>query len=109
MPTGAPSHGAATAAATAGWPRAASHAETSTARRLRPADPRAPPLPALTATTPAGDPASRPTSQPRTGPTAPRPPAPHRQHRGAAGRVAAAYWRPDAAATRPRWPPRAHR
>src|SRR6202040_2514580 len=99
----------ATAARTVGWPRAASRGETSAAPRLRRADPRAPPPGPPTSMTTVGGPASRPTDQPRTGPAAPRPPAPPRQHRWRAGRVAAAYWRPDVAAARDRWPPHGRR
>jgi hypothetical protein len=97
-PIGAPSRAAATPATTVGWPRAASRAETSTAHRLRRADPRAPPPRPPPSTTPAGVPASRPTNQPRTDPAAPRPPAPPRQHRWRGDLVAAAYPRPAVAA-----------
>src|SRR4029078_4142525 len=102
-PTGAPWRAAATAATTAGWPHATSRAETSTAHHLPPADPRAPPPRATPSTTPAAGPASRPTDQPKTGPAAPRPPAPPRRHRRRGGRVAAAYRRPTGAAARDRW------
>src|SRR5258705_12768430 len=105
MPIGAPWRAAATAATNVGWSRVASRAETSAAHRLRRADPRAPPPGQPTSMTPAGVPASRPADQPRTGPAAPRPPAPLLRHRRRAGRVAAAYLRPDVAAARVRWPP----
>src|SRR6202007_3210789 len=109
MPTGAPSPGAATAAWIVGWPRATSRAETSTAHRLRRADPRAPPPRQPTSTTPAGVPASRPKDPPRTGRAATRPTAPPRPHRRRAGLGVAAYLRPDVAAAPVRRPPHARR
>src|SRR5271155_5622131 len=109
MLLGVPSRVAATAARTAGWPRATNRAETSAAHRLRPADPRAPPPRPPRATTPAGVPASWPADPPRTGPAAPRPPAPPRQHRWTSGPTSAAYSRLDVAAARVRWPPRDRR
>src|SRR6185436_11336013 len=98
MPIGARWREAATAATTVGWPRAAGRAETSTAHRRRPADPRAPPPRAPPSTTKAGVPASRPADPPRTGPATPQLPAPPRRHRWRGGRVAAAYLRPTGAA-----------
>src|SRR5271170_3407247 len=109
MLLGVPSRAAAIATVTAGWPRATSRAETSAAHRLRRADPRASPHRPPTSTTPAGGPASWPAEQPRTGPAAPRPPAPPRQHRWTGGPTAAAYLRLDVAAACVRWPPRDRR
>src|SRR6201999_862116 len=100
----APLRAAATPLRIVGWPRATSRAETSTAHRLRRADPRPPPPRPPTSTTPAGVPASRPPDPPKTGPAAPQPPAPPPRHRARAGLVAAAYPRPAGAATRVRWP-----
>src|SRR5262249_52888754 len=58
-----------------------------------------------TSTTPAGGPASRSAIQPKPGPAAPRLPAPPRTHRQTRDRVAAACWRPAAAAAPLRPPP----
>src|SRR6201999_273681 len=105
----APLRAAATPLRIVGLPRAISRAETSTAHRLRRANPRPPPLGPQTSTTPADVPASRPKDPPRTGPEAPRPPAPPPRHRWRVGQVAAAYLRLTVAAAPVRWPAHARR